>query len=172
MSDSLLGKQLPAANLATIRELFAGVLACVVVGAFLALIILAVWHASGPDFGPIKELIALVNASFGFVLGYYLSRTTSESRAERAESSASVAERVAGEAAARADAARAESKRLSAQLSNAHAALEIVLRAADDIGSRGFDPGDPLTDTEEMAAVHGRLALALEIGRPALERRG
>jgi hypothetical protein len=82
-------------RLATIREIFAGILATVVMGLFLLLILRALDRAAGTEFTSIKELLAVVNPTVGLVIGYYFSRVTSEARAERAEASAAAAGRSA-----------------------------------------------------------------------------
>jgi hypothetical protein len=86
-------------RLAMIREIFAGVLATVVMGLFLLLILRALDRAAGTEFTSIKELLAIVNPTVGVVIGYYFSRVTSEARAERAEASAATAGRSALESA-------------------------------------------------------------------------
>ena len=59
-------------RLAMIREIFAGILATVVMGLFLLLIVRALARAAGTEFTPIKELLAMVNPTVGLVIGYVL----------------------------------------------------------------------------------------------------
>ena len=57
-------------RLAMIREIFAGILATVVMGLFLLLIVRALARAAGTEFTPIKELLSMVNPTVGLVIGY------------------------------------------------------------------------------------------------------
>jgi hypothetical protein len=135
-------------RLAMIREIFAGILAAVVMGLFLLLILRALDRAAGTEFTSIKELLAVVNPTVGLVIGYYFSRVTSEARAERAEASAVAAGRSALESAqARAhaeaslDGTRHKAEEARSALAdlvgavaarNAPSALEARDRAGDD----------------------------------------
>ena len=59
-------------RLAMIREIFAGILATVVMGLFLLLILRALDRVTGNEFTPIKDLLAIVNPTVGLVIGYVL----------------------------------------------------------------------------------------------------
>jgi hypothetical protein len=114
-----------------IREIFAGVLATVVMGLFLLLILRALDRAAGTEFTSIKELLAIVNPTVGVVIGYYFSRVTSEARAERAEASAATAGRSALESAQARAHAEASLDGTRHRAEQARSALAGLVRAID-----------------------------------------
>jgi len=81
-----------AAWLPIIREFVAGVLALVVMSLFLGILWKAIDKESGVS---LKDVLAIVNPVVGLVIGFYFSRATSETRAEKAETAAASANEVA-----------------------------------------------------------------------------
>lgn len=86
--------------LPAIRETFAGIIAIVFATTFLILVFTAYQHyADDKAFSAIKELITIVNGIVGIIVGYYVSRMTTEARAEKAEATALQSADTAGKAA-------------------------------------------------------------------------
>lgn len=117
--------------LPVIRETVAGVVAIIFVLTFLLLVKAgyASTH-SAQEFAGIKELIAIVNAVVGVIIGYYFSRMTTEARAERAESTAEGAVATAARANEQERAARSEVTAITADGSQAKVALSALRDAA------------------------------------------
>lgn len=79
-----------------IREIYAGLIAVLVLGLFLAMIVRALGNVTdAATFGQVKDLLAIVNPIVGLIIGYYFSRVTSEARAEKAETAAAVSAKTA-----------------------------------------------------------------------------
>ena len=76
--------------LRVMRELTTTALAGIVMVGFVTLIVMAVGGVDDPDpaFERFKELIAIGNGIVGVIIGYYFTRTTTESVVEKAEETA------------------------------------------------------------------------------------
>jgi hypothetical protein len=154
-------------RLAMIREIFAGVLATVVMGLFLLLILRALDRVAGTEFTPIKELLAIVNPTVGLVIGYYFSRVTSEARAERAEASAAAAGRSALESAQARAHAEASLDGTRHRAEEARSALADLVRAVDAAPGAPGAPGG-LEARERAGDGPVSLEIALDRARRVL----
>lgn len=76
--------------LRVLRELTTTALAAIVMVGFVTLIVMAVRGVddADPAFERFKELIAIANGIVGVIIGYYFTRTTTESVVEKAEETA------------------------------------------------------------------------------------
>ena len=138
--------------LPVIREMVAGVLSLIVISAFVVLLTRALDRTAKPDeFGPVKDLLGMINPIAGLVIGYYFSRVTSEARAERAEAAVVVHSRSASEAIA-------AQQQAESQARTASGALAELASAADAI-----KPAAPLESVQggDSATTRARLELAL-----------
>lgn len=112
----------------TVRELFAGLLACAVVGAMLAVALGALGQVgNGDNVQQAKDLLTVLIGPAGVVLGYYFGRAPAETAAAQASQ--------------RADDAQADRDAVKARVRNAERSLteEIARRSGS---GRGFDPVD------------------------------
>jgi hypothetical protein len=113
--------------LRAMRELTTTALAGIVMVGFVTLLVMAVRGVDDPDpaFERLKELIAIGNGIVGVIIGYYFTRTTTESVVEKAEETA----RSASDAAT---AAKDGQARMERQVDEAEQAGQELAAAAKD----------------------------------------
>jgi hypothetical protein len=138
--------------LPVIREVVAGVLSLIVISAFVVLLTRALDRTAKPDeFGPVKDLLGMINPIAGLVIGYYFSRVTSEARAERAEAAVVVHSRTASDAIAAQHDAESQARTVSSALAELASAADAIKPAPALESVRGDD----------TATLRARLDLAL-----------
>jgi uncharacterized membrane protein YcjF (UPF0283 family) len=117
-----------------IREAIAGIIAIIFVATFLLLVRAAYsTMENAAAFGSAKELLAIVNAIVGVIVGYYFSRMTTEARAERAEATADDATQTAARATENERAAKDQVTAITADGTQTRAALAALKDAAQEI---------------------------------------
>ena len=138
--------------LPVIREVVAGVLSLIVITAFVVLLTRALDRTAKPDeFGPVKDLLGMINPIAGLVIGYYFSRVTSEARAERAEAAVVVHSRTANDAIAAQHEAESQARTASSALAELASAADAVKPASTLESVR----------SDDTASARARLDMAL-----------
>jgi hypothetical protein len=165
-------------RLPLVRELIAGLLALTVMAMFFFLLARAMQSvpSSGTtqasDFGPVKELLAIVNPVVGLIIGYYFSRATTEARAETAEAAAETANDTANKAQHAASTAEQEKARTQSEAEKSKGALQSLVSAVE--GSRIQSDGEHASRAEpERAARQAdtQLLVAVERAKEVLGQR-
>ena len=105
----------------------AGIALLVVLGTFGMLIAAFAYIENDEAFARVKDLLLIVNPILGVVIGYYFNKTSTEARAESAESTARTATASAQQAVAARDTAEAKAQTAIATLSDLQEAAENVL---------------------------------------------
>lgn len=156
------------------RELFAGILAVLIVAGMVIVGAIAVIYLSNADaFQRAKDLLLIITPFVGVVLGYYFNKVTSDARAaalQRAADSSAAVAITATEASQRAE-MQAQSAQTDA--SKARGTLAAVVEAADKVGtSRGGTPGVLGADEAAITPAEIEFRLALERARQLLDSKG
>lgn len=138
------------------REITTTGIAALVMGGFVWLMVMAVRGVGDPDpaFERLKEIIAIANGIAGVVIGYYFTRTTTESVVQHAEETARNASDVA-------TAAKQGQARMERQIDEAEEAGQELAAAAKD-----FMDAVPEVQADEESlrtpqAARARLEMAL-----------
>lgn len=155
-------------RLAFVRELFAGALAVLFIGLFLLLVIKIVEEIdtnNASQFTQFKEVLGIVNATVGLIVGYYFSRVTSEARAEQAEASAGTAIQTASDAQQAESKARTELQEIRQQLGVVRATMSDLVHAAAPFVDRNADTGGAASATVHNADATTQAHFDLAVGR-------
>lgn len=148
----------------------AGIALVVILGSTIMLIQAFNYLSSPEEFDRVKDLLLLINPLLGVVVGYYFNRATSEPRAEKAESAATVAMATAQQASEAANQAEAEAEVAKGEARQVKEALKEVDEAAGKMMAQTPSPamgvlsvdeetGEPVADARiefQMALRHAR----------------
>ncbi len=135
----------------------AGIALLVVLGTFGMLIASFAYIENDEAFARVKDLLLIVNPILGVVIGYYFNKTSTEARAESAESTARTATASAQQAATARDAAEVKVQTAMSTLSDLQGAAEKMLAQSA--------PASAVLGAEEQPSDDARVEL-----RVALER--
>lgn len=131
-----------------IKEIVAAVIAFIIIGCLLLLLWKSFQYVGGDEragaaFQQVKDLLLFINALVGVVIGYYLTKVSTENRAESAEATARDATAAARQAVAARDEAEAESRKFKTALAD-------ILPAAEQILAQIPEPSSSEADSEGM----------------------
>lgn len=154
------------------RELFAGVLAVLIVLGMFGVCWVAVQSLANPaQFQGAKDLLLIITPFVGVVLGYYFNKVTSDARAGALQRAADSASQAASNAMTDRDRAEAQAKTAQAQAEQMRSALSDVVTAADaakteqpgNLGVLGVEGGQAASNAQQI-----QLMVALERAKRTL----
>ena len=129
-------------SLRRLREGVTALISLLVIGGTLWLVFLAIQNVSSATdqgFSRLKDLLLFLNPLLGVVIGYYFNKTTSEARAENAESAAKRASATATVAVQAQSKAQDEANKAQADAAEAKKTLSVLVDASEKalVQSRG-----------------------------------